>query len=35
MSIEYATGETEKLGYKKGITLMIGWKSGRKSGRKR
>ena len=35
MSIEYATGETEKLGYKKGMTLMIGWKSGRKSGRKR
>ena len=35
MSIEYATGETEKLGYIKGITLMIGWKSGRKSGRKR
>ena len=35
IKIEYATGETEKIGYTKGITLMIGWKSGKKSRKKR
>ena len=35
MVIKYATGETEKIGYKKGITLMLGWKSGKKSRKKR
>ena len=35
MTINYATGETEKIGYTKGITLMLGWKSGKKSRRKR
>ena len=35
MSINYATGETEKIGYTKGITLMLGWKSGKKSRKKR
>ena len=35
MTIEYATGETEKIGYTKGITLMLGWKSGKKSRKKR
>ena len=35
ISIKYATGETEKIGYKKGITLMLGWKSGKKSRKKR
>ena len=35
MTIKYATGETEKIGYKKGITLMLGWKSGKKSRKKR
>jgi len=34
MTIEYANGETENLGYTKGITLMIGWKTVEKSGRK-
>ena len=35
MTINYATGETEKIGYTKGITLMLGWKSGKKSRKKR
>ena len=35
MVIKYATGETEKIGYKKGITLILGWKSGKKSRKKR
>ena len=35
MSINYATGETEKIGYTKGIALMLGWKSGKKSRKKR
>ena len=35
MTIKYATGETEKIGYTKVITLMLGWKSGKKSGKKR
>ncbi len=35
IKIEYATGETEKIGYTKGITLMLGWKSGKKSRKKR
>ena len=35
MTVEYATGETEKIGYKKGYTLMIGWKTGKKSSRRR
>ena len=35
MTINYATGETEKIGYTKGITLMLGWKSGKKSRKRR
>ena len=35
MTVKYATGETEKIGYKKGITLMLGWKSGKKSRKRR
>ena len=35
MTIKYATGETEKIGYTKGLTLMLGWTSGKKSRRKR
>ena len=35
MTINYATGETEKIGYTKGITLMLGWKSGNKSRKRR
>ena len=35
MTIKYATGEIEKIGYTKGITLMLGWKSGKKSRKKR
>ena len=35
MTVKYATGETEKIGYKKGITLMLGWKSGKKTRKKR
>ena len=35
MTIKYVTGETEKIGYTKGITLMLGWKSGKKSRKKR
>ena len=35
MTIKYATGETEKIGYTQGITLMLGWKSGKKSRKKR
>ena len=35
MTIKYATGEAEKIGYTKGITLMLGWKSGKKSRKKR
>ena len=35
MTIKYATGEPEKIGYTKGINLMLGWKSGKKSRKKR
>ena len=35
MTIKYATSETEKIGYTKGITLILGWKSGKKSRKKR
>ena len=35
MTINYATGETEKIEYTKGITLMLGWKSGKKSRKRR